>query len=281
MRIATSAVCILFATLLVFCANLPVFGTSIDIISQEPYVQVLVGGYDQAPGTLSEPLEIRGEVYNGGGALSESWNVVEWINAAPPATANEWSYSGEVSGGIYDGGLGYLETLLQPGANTADALWMETGDSAWATSSVSGDIFAIALKADDNDGIADFYVDDVLVATIDLYHDEDAGYEINRAPFEDPNGDLGPYYLPVLVVVDMTEQNHDPLPAIDNDINDFSPHTLKIVASAPSIQAPHFTDDVEILGMAVMTTNEPILPEPGSLAVFGSALLLLRRRNQV
>ena len=280
MRIATLAVSSLLLTTLVLGMALEASGTSINVIYKEDNVQILVGGYDQAPGTLSEPSQISGEVLGGGGALSQAWNVLEWINAAPPWGLNEWSTQGAISGGVYDGELARTIELLQPGTTTADALWMETGASAWASNSVNADIFAIALKADDNDGIADFYVDDRLVATIDLYHDQDAGFKINRAASEDPGGILGQYYLPVLVVIDLSEQNNFPTPEFVSGLDDFVPHTLKVVATAPSLQAPHYTDDVEILGAAAMTTTTQLVPEPGSMLVSGFACLLLRKRKR-
>ena len=280
MRIATLAISSLLLTTLVLGMAIEASGASINVIYKADNVQILVAGYDQAPATLSEPLQISGEVLGGGGALSQTWNVLEWINAAPPWGLNEWSTQGAISGGLYDGELAKTIELLQPGTTTADALWMETGASAWASNSVYADIFAIALKADDNDGIADFFMDDLLVATIDLYHDENAGFGINRATSEDPTGILGDYYLPVLVVIDLSEANNVPIPAFDLPGNGFVPHTFKVVGTAPSLQAPHYTDDVEILGAAAMTTTERIVPEPGSMLMLGAACLLLRKRKK-
>ena len=271
--------------------SLAAAGQTIDVLWLNPAfdIWIIEDGIDQAPGTLADPTDLSGPPI-GPAPLGPvpDWQIVEWVNAASPTSpANEWNTvnSGNpVSGGTYGGSLEWDESLQESGTTTADGLWIEIGDVATASTSVPSRYVAFVLKADDNDGIADFYVNDIKMARIDLYHDQNNDYYINRDLAADPDPILGDYWRPVCIVIDM-------LPFWDGPGNDLVTtqfdgghkyddmeviYDLKVDVVSQSGTAPGYEDDVEILGAAALN----VVPEPGTMTFIAiGALALFRRRK--
>lgn len=261
---------------------------TIDVIWLNPDFDIYIveDGIDRAPGTLADPSDLSGPVIDGNAPLGPlpDWQVVEWVNAAHPSSpANQWGYANSgnpVSGGTYDGSMEEGQSLFENGSSTADALWIEINDLATAQTTVPSQFVAFVLKADDNDGIADFYVNDIKMATIDLYHDQDDDYYINRDPDADPDLFLGDYWRPICIVVDMAPLLDIPRDEVltANFGNDgYGTFSLKIDAVSQSATAPSYQDDVEILGAAALV----VVPEPGTMTLIAmSALALLGRKRK-
>ena len=259
-------------------------GQTIDVIYLNPAfdIWIIEDGIDQAPGTLADPTDLAGPVIGGVAPLGPvpDWEIVEWVNgAAPTSPANQWDFSNSgnpVSGGTYDGSLEWDESLQENGTSTADALWLEIGDSAYTQTNVPAQYVAFVLKADDNDGIADFFVNGILMATIDLYHDQNDDYYINRDLTADPDPILGDYWRPICIVIDM-------MPLANGHTGDLAPlngylgtYQLQVDAVSQSATAPDYQDDVEILGAAALIE----VPEPGTMTFIAiGALALFRRRK--
>jgi len=209
---------ILAVALMVLSANLSVFGHTLHVISKEDYVTIVVGGFDEPTGYLN-PIPgvgpITGPDFEAPLAPPVGpYEVLQWVNAAHPNSGfNEWTYTGvidsgdwlgDVSGGTYDGAMdGSNPLLYHDGAplsgGTSDAMWLLTPHNiASCDITVPSDMVAFSMKPDSNDGIANFIVDGIVVATIDMYHDDDAGFEVER---DIPNIETNDYYLPIVVIV--------------------------------------------------------------------------------
>jgi len=91
-----------------------------------------------------------------GTEMIKGYDVIEWRDAdyapGPPPWYDDWSVSDPA------GIDGY-----------ANEIWMRTsGHSIWTTTTVASTIVSIHLHGDDNDGLADILVDDILVARLDM-----------------------------------------------------------------------------------------------------------------
>jgi PEP-CTERM motif len=277
----------ILAAVMALTISCTVAAQTIDVLYTNPLfdIWIIEDGIDQAPGTLADPTDLAGPVIGGFAPLGPlpDWSIVEWVNAAHPTSpANQWNTvnSGNpVSGGTYDGSLEHGQSLFENGSSTADALWIEIGDVATSSTSVPSQYVAFVLKADDNDGIADFYVNNILMATIDLYHNQDDDYYINRDITADPDPILGDYWRPVCIVIDMApllQPQTDELATTQYNNIKLDTFDLKVDVIAQSETAPSYQDDVEILGAAALI----IVPEPGTMTFIAmGALALFRRRK--
>ncbi len=258
-------------------------------------VTVIVGGFDKVPGSLGPDEDIGPIVGPEFGTLtqSEAYTVLQWVNAASPTLnpdvngspvnpANEWFYTGDVSGefddwsgdiggGVYDGVMDGSDVLIFPGTNTADSMWLlKPVNSAWCWITEPSDIVAFSMKPDSNDGIANFIVDGMLVATIDMYHDDDVGYEL--IPDESTWEKYTKYYLPIVVIVDLREREGN-----EYDLPPGVYHELKVELISKTGNGPEWANDAEIFGGAALE----VVPEPGTMTLFGFgfAAMFLRRKK--
>ena len=277
-------------TALVLYANPAAFGVTIEVVSQSGNTTVIVGGYDQVPGSLALPGPVTGPEFGIEPPPLDNpiYEVIQWVNAASPLLdpddagsgvnpANEWFYTGnpsgafdnwegDVGGGTYDGAMDGSNPLINPGLNTSDSMWLlKEGNSVWCEITVESDYVAFSMKPDGNDGISNFYVDDILVVTIDMYSEDDKGYTVLRTP---ETWEANELYLPIVIIVDVRE--FEPLSDID------AYHVLRVDTISVSDNGHEWSNDAEIFGGAALRE----IPEPGSmLLIWICSLLFLRRKK--
>ena len=284
-------VSILTVAAIFVAASMPVFGATLHVVKQ-PYVTVIVGGFDKVPGALGPDSNIGPiegpEFGSNPPTLEGPYEILQWVNAAHPnSPANEWFYTGsidtgdwmgDVFGGSYDGNMDGSNLLEYPGVNTSDAMWLlKPQNAAWCNITVESDIVAFSMKPDANDGIANFIVDEVIVATIDMYHDDASNYVVERTP---PTIEANEYYLPIIVLVDLRDIDWiGQEPGIQAANGEPIYHTLAVELIAKTQYGPDWANDAEIFGAAAIV-NSAMVPEPGTLAMLLFGFLAMRLRGK-